>query len=293
LMGLAGVGGFACFAGLIVLSDLLSKRVSNISEVVRGLNLPIVGALPIMPRGLIDGRNGKKGQQPDAYLGMWKESVDSTRTLLLSHTASQESQTVMVTSAMSGEGKTTLACHLAMSLAESGRKTLLIDADLRRPAVHRVFGMSENRGLSEVLRQEATLAEVIQSHPMEGLFILPAGEVDPRTLRMLASDAAGPLLEQLKSQFDFVILDTAPVLPVTDALMIGPHAGGAVFAIRRDVSQRSKIASACERLERIGIPLLGAVVIGLDDHQSPSDRYTPPVSRERPLPSQRTDKLLK
>ncbi len=284
LMGLAGLGGFGFVAGLFVLTDLLSKRVSSITEVVQGLNLPIIGALPIMPRGLIDGRNRKKGQRPDVYLGMWKESIDSTRTLLLRHTATPGPRIIMVTSAISGEGKTTLACHLAISLAESGRKTLLIDADLRRPAIHHVFGISNSPGLSEVLRHQDGMAEMIQTTPIPGLSILPAGEVDPTALKILAADAAGPLLKELQSQFDFVIIDTAPVMPVTDALMIGPHADGAVFAVRRDVSRRGKIASACKRLEMVGVPLLGAVVIGLDD-QTPTDRcYTPGVSR-KPAPA--------
>ena len=168
-------------------------------EVVHGLNLPILGTLPIMPRGLINGQKPRKGGKPQALLGIWKESIDSTRAMLLSHTGSQghrEHQMIMVTSAMSGEGKTTLACHLAISLAQSGRKTLLIDADLRRPAIHQVFGISASPGLSDVLRQKATLAEVIQHHAVKGFSILPAGQVDPSALQMLAADAAGPLLKR-------------------------------------------------------------------------------------------------
>ncbi len=281
LMAVAGLGGFGLVASLILWLDLLSNRISSIVEVVHGLKLPILGTLPIMPRGLIQGQNTKKSGRPQALLGLWKESIDSTRAMLLSQTATRghrEHQTIMVTSAMSGEGKTTLACHLAISLAQSGRKTLLIDADLRRPAIHQVFGIPGSPGLSDVLRQKADLAHVIQRHSIKGFSILPAGEVDPQALQMLAADAAGPLLKELRADYDFIVVDSAPVLPVTDALMIGPHADGALFAVRRDVSRRRKISSACERLERVGISLLGAVVIGLDS-QEPADRYTPYASQ--------------
>lgn len=262
---LAGLGAFALLVGGIVLCDVQARRISSLDEVVDGLSLRVLGSLPIMPRSLVNGKRPASRGRPSALRGLWKESIDSTRTMLLRESSDESLKMIMVVSAMGGEGKTTLACHLATSLAQAGRRTLLIDADLRRPSVHRVYGLPLSPGFSEAIRGETPLDEAIRPAHVPELSVLSAGAVDALALRLLAKGESRAIFAQLRAQFDFVIIDSAPVLPVSDALIIGQHADAALFAIRRDVSRFGKVASACERLSMLGIPLLGAVVIGLDE----------------------------
>jgi capsular exopolysaccharide synthesis family protein len=261
---LAGFAVFGFFAGGIVLLDYRGRRISSLDEVIDGLNMRILGSLPIMPRWMANGST-QGGGRKSAMRSIWTESIDSTRTMLLRDASLESMNIVMVVSAMEGEGKSTLACHLATSLARAGRKTLLLDSDMRRPSLHKVFEVPLNPGFSELLRGNAEFEDVIHPTSPEGLFIMPAGKIHQQTLSLLAKDAAEGVFEKLKEDFDFIVVDSAPVLPVTDSLMIGQHVDSAIFSIRRDVSRFGKVSAAYQRLTMLGIPVLGAVVIGLDE----------------------------
>ena len=171
----------------------------------------------------------------------------------------------MITSALRGEGKTTIACHLATSLAKAGRNVLLIDGDMRLPFVHRTFDLELEPGFAEVVRGDSQISDAIQPSIVAGLSILPAGKLDEKTIDLLAQDRLGELLTDWRSQFDFIIVDSAPVLPVTDTLLIAQHVDGVLFTIRRDVSRSGRVVAACQQLSLLGVPLLGAIAIGLDD----------------------------
>jgi capsular exopolysaccharide synthesis family protein len=190
------------------------------------------------------------------------ESVDAIRTTLLSAARYEGLRRVMVTSAVGGEGKTLLSCHLAVSLARAGCKTLLIDGDLRRPSVHRVFNIPLGQGLSELLRGEVEPAGIANPGPIDGLSIITAGQSDSRAIQNLARDRIGAVLRQLSDSYDFVVVDSAPVLPVADAQLIGQHVDGVVFSVMRDVSRLPAVYAACERLALLRIRILGAVVNG-------------------------------
>src|SRR5205823_3503140 len=126
-----------------------------------------------------------------------------------------------VTSAVAGEGKTSLSCHLAASLARAGRRTLLLDCDLRKPSAHRLFRIPEQPGFSELLRGEGALQDVIHATSTKNLYMIPAGQCDPQALQALSQEQVPEILSRIREQFDFVIVDSSPVLPVVDALMIG------------------------------------------------------------------------
>ena len=201
------------------------------------------------------------------------EAVDSTRTLLIRGSQMESLKTIMIASATAGEGKTTMASHLATSLVRGGRKILLVDCDLRSPGLHRVFDLPMSKGVCEILRGEEKVEDCIQTlDSPSGLSVLPAGKINQQVLRLLALNSLGDLLEPLKKEYDFIILDSSPLLPVTDALLVAQQADGVILSIRRDVSRVSKVAMACQKLSMLGIRLLGAVAIGLQE-ESPYQKY--------------------
>ncbi|HSG70265.1 MAG TPA: CpsD/CapB family tyrosine-protein kinase, partial [Planctomycetaceae bacterium] len=129
-----------------------------------------------------------------------------------------------------------------------------------------LFQIREYPGLCEAIRNEIPVEKCIVQTPIPGLSFLPAGELDRVTLRRLAEDRVGELLEELRQNYDIIIFDSAPVLPVTDSLLLLQNVDGIVLSIRRDVTRSSKVASTLHKIEGLGGNLLGAVVIGMDDN---------------------------
>jgi polysaccharide biosynthesis transport protein len=168
----------------------------------------------------------------------------------------------MVTSAGVGEGKTSLASQLAASLARGWRKTLLIDGDIRRPAAHTLFKALLEPGLCEVLRNEAGTEEAIKPTSLSRLWFLPAGHCDAHAIQALAQESVQAMFDKLKEQFEFIIVDSSPVLPVADALSLGQQVDGVLYAVLRDVSRLPALKAAQMRLENLSVRTLGAVLIG-------------------------------
>jgi capsular exopolysaccharide synthesis family protein len=256
----AGGVGFGLF-GLaflgVALLEVRRRRVYSAGDVSQRLGLPLVGTVPATPP--------TKAGAPAVAEGPLVESVDGIRTLLLHAGRSEPLRVLMVASAVAGEGKTSLASQLAASLARAGRRTLLADCDLRDPAAHKLFGLAAAPGFSELLRAECEPADVVQTTPVENLDLLPAGACDRKALQALANEAAlQHVFDDLKEQYDFVILDVCPVLPVADALLLGRHADGVLLAVLRNVSRLPQVHAAHQRLAAVGVRTLGAVVLGDD-----------------------------
>ncbi|HTU22370.1 MAG TPA: polysaccharide biosynthesis tyrosine autokinase [Gemmataceae bacterium] len=266
----------ATAAGLLAVAfwEFRRRRIDSVEDVADELGIRVVGALPNssrrLPRRLIGG-----GSQ-DAYLDvLLTESIDATRTMLLHLARCESAQVVMVTSATAGEGKTSLACHMAASMARMGLKTLLIDADLRNPTTHRLFEVHNEAGLSELLLGEEEVGNVIQPTPVNGLSLLPAGVWDSHVSQLLAKSQTRTLFEQLRKHYDFILVDSPPVLPVADALLIGQVVDAVIFSVLCEVSRLPSVYMATQRMAALGIRSLGAVVNGV--HAEPyisSSAYT-------------------
>lgn len=273
MAAMAGIGSFGLALLGVSLLEYRTRRVRSIDEVVGGLQLRLVGALPALP-----GRRARLGKslarEEARHRSILLESVDAMRTLLLHVAAVDSVRSVMITSAVEAEGKTSLASHLATSLARGGRRTLLVDGDLRKPDVHRLFDLVEGPGLSDLLRGEAKLDDdVIQASQVADLWILPAGRSDDRAIQALAHRHVGELFDRLAERFDFVVVDTAPVLPVADTLLIGQHMDGAICSVLRDVSRVPKVSAANDRLRSVGVRILGAVMTGIAGEVYGSEYY--------------------
>jgi capsular exopolysaccharide synthesis family protein len=205
------------------------------------------------------------------------ESIDAIRTLLLRDASLQRTRVVMVTSAVVGEGKTTLASHLAGSLARAGRKTLLVDCDLRCPAAHQLFEVTLQPGFSEVLLGEVQVDDAIHETPIDGLWLVPAGHWDREVIQALAKEGVEKAFERFKEQFDFIIVDSHPVLAATDSLLIGQHVDAVILSLLRDVSQVPRVYAAGQRLGNLGIRVLGVVVNGMGRDDLYVGGYQTPV----------------
>jgi capsular exopolysaccharide synthesis family protein len=260
--GGGAVGALAVVALLVSFLEWRSRRLDSTDELVRGLGLEVMGTLPAAPRRLGGALIRSSAANTASWQSLLAESVDSARTLLLRSAGQNKVRVVMITSATSGEGKTSLATHLAASLARAGRNTLLLDGDLRKPAAHRIFDLPAGPGLAEILRGEVEVAAAVRPTQAAGLAVLPAGACCPDALRCLARDGISPLLEALKQDYEFIVVDSSPVLPVADALLLAQHVDGVLLALFHEVSRLPKVYAACQRLSLMGVPILGVVVNG-------------------------------
>jgi tyrosine-protein kinase Etk/Wzc len=182
---------------------------------------------------------------------------------------------VLITSAIGGEGKTTLAAQLAARCGNAGMSTLLIDADLRRTGLCPLLDIPEGPGLSDALTQDEPPPTELVIPVQGGTFhLLPAGTPVQDTSRTLENRRLGLLIAQFRQLYDLIIIDSPPVLPVPDALIIGRWVDGAVLAVRYDISRFPQVERARRQLDGSGITVLGTVINGMRNSDSYYGRYS-------------------
>ncbi len=262
---LSAATGVIAFFGVLTLVAFLewrNRRVDSVDQVVNELGLRIIGTIPAFPsRASLKAGEADQNQN---WRFILNESVNSTRTMLLHTAKTQSMQVIMVTSAMQGEGKTSLSSQLATSMATAGLRTLILDCDLRNPSMHRLFDVPLTPGCSEILLSEVDVSDAVQPTTVPNLWLIAAGQCSNRVVAALAQGhPLETLFNRLRGQFDFIVVDSCPVLPVADALLIGQHVDGVLISVLQDISQLPKVLNASERLSQLNIPLLGAVVNGV------------------------------
>ena len=252
---------WAVFLGLFAVSllEFRARRVDRVDEVVFGLGIRLVGTVPRLGRSSRQAPTKAKNDNQQILA----ESIDSARTMLVHLARSQKLRTVMVTSAVAGEGKTSVSCRLAVSLAQAGMKTLLIDGDTRNPSVHKVFGVPFESGFCEILCGVEDSSR-IKPTPVAGLSLLPAGQWSEKMLTALGQRRAESLFAHLSQQFDIILVDTPPILPVADALLIGQQVDGVLLSVLCRVSQLNNLYAASQRIEELNIRALGVVISGVE-----------------------------
>ena len=258
-----GAIALGLFAGLLAVAylDLRSGRIDSPEGVDRRLHTGVVGCIPrVRPSALARLAQPTGDDTNDADQALLLDATDACRTLLLNALAGGGSKVIMVTSAMPGEGKTSLATQLALSLGRGGCRTLLIDADVRHPGVHNIFGRSQSPGLSDVLRKTYPLQYVIRKSSEPNVGLLPAGQCNPQEAVALFQLRMSSLLRKCKPHFDVILIDTPPLLGLPDAMVIGRYADGTILSLMNDVSTLPAAQAACDRLRTLNIPLLGAVL---------------------------------
>jgi len=192
------------------------------------------------------------------------EAVRTLRTNLQYISLDRPLQTIVVTSALPAEGKTTVAANLAVALADVGNRTIIVGADLRKPSVHQLFGGDNSVGVTSVLTGHATLDDALQKTDHPNLQLLASGPVPPNPAEMLGSQAMRSLIEQLVSRADKVIFDTPPVIAVTDAPLLAPALDGTLLVVRVGYTPKEVARQAKEQLEKVNARVLGIVANRID-----------------------------
>ena len=250
-------GGFVVGLAYQLLRRLLDTKVRTAEDLTEAAGS--TGLLARIPRM---GRP-KRGQQGLPELDkLGAEAFRHLRTNLRFSSVDKEVRSVVVTSANQGEGKTTVAVSLARMIAESGMRTLIIDADMRRPAVATALDIDGSAGLSGVLSGQITLNDALRTTQQQNLFVLPAGVIPPNPSELVGSESMKSLIDRVSEEL-FVIIDAPPVLPVTDAALASTMVDGVVFVARSGSTSKPEVRSAAQMLDSAQARMLGVVLNGI------------------------------
>lgn len=252
---LGGLIGLAVALGVAFLREVLDTRIRNERDVVAMTAAPIIGGIAFDPKAKqrplivqVDPRSPRS------------ESFRTLRTNLSFLEVGSQGRTFVVTSSIQSEGKSTTAANLAVSLADSGARVLLVDADLRRPKISEYMGVEGAVGLTDVLIGRADLVDVVQPWGRGKLFVLPAGKIPPNPSELLGSKAMGDLIALFNREFDAVIFDAPPLLPVTDAAILAKSVGGAIVVVAAGRTHKAQLKGAITALENVGARVSGLVL---------------------------------
>jgi succinoglycan biosynthesis transport protein ExoP len=249
---IAGLVGLVLGGMGAITVDELDPSIHTAKDAEDAAGLTLVGTVPIMKRG--SGAHKEK----DDLIG--KEAFRGLRTNLQFARAGTRSA-LAVTSADPGAGKSTVASNLALTLAEQGRSVVLVDADLRRPQVHKIVKVPQSPGITEVMSGDASLTDAVRLTSIHSrLSAVPSGHLPKDPPEVVGSQRFDELLEELRSQFEVVVIDTPPLLAVSDAVMVATMVDGTLVVARADHTDKRALKHAVEQLRRVDAPLLGLVL---------------------------------
>jgi capsular exopolysaccharide synthesis family protein len=272
LLGAFGLlAGLALGIALAFLRERLDDSLRGRLDLEANLAAPVLAVIPRVPgwRNKHDARLVTREQPKSAVA----EAYRTLRTSISFLAAQRGLKVLMITSPAAGEGKTTTAANLALVLADAGKRVVLVSADLRKPRIHRFFSIQNEVGLSSVLAEEIQPWEAILDPGVENLRVLLSGPVPSRPAELLQSDQMGEILAGLREVADYVIIDTAPMLLVADALALAPLVDGVLFVADSDHTSRSAVAHSREQLEQVGAVLVGSVLNNFDPAKARAYRH--------------------
>jgi succinoglycan biosynthesis transport protein ExoP len=260
-LGMALVAGLMVGVGVAMLRDLTDQRLRSAEEITQALDLPILGAVPhILGKTASADRGQEVHQRPRSDVA---EAYRSIRTAIYFGLSADEQvvRTILVTSPAPGDGKSTSISNMAIAIAQAGRRVLIVDADCRRPTQHRIFKITDSGpGLSTILAGQANLDAAIRKTSVERLDVLPCGPLPHNPAELLDSQALLDLLKEVSSRYDQVLIDSPPVVPVTDARILSASCDATVLVLRADRSTRRLAEHARDGLLSVGANLLGLVL---------------------------------
>ena len=281
MLGIGTFLGLGLGAGLALLLEKNSSTFRNPDEIAEMLGVPVLTHVPFF-KGRI--RKPKKGEMNpfkdlDPYIAVVhqpasvpSEAIRSLRTSLFFEMAGPGGKVIQVTSPLPGDGKSTIAGNLACSIAQSGKRVLAIDCDLRRPQLTDNFAMAEKTGISNVLNGDCELKDACHATPISTLHVMPSGPIPSNPAEALTLPDMGELLESVREQFDFIVLDTPPLLVVTDPSITASMVDGVIMTLRIRRKSKPNAKESLNILRAVGANVLG-VVINNSDEAGSSDGY--------------------
>lgn len=293
IVGLSLLLSLGCGVGLAFLIEYLDDSVRSTEDVENFLHLPSVAVIPQIgkakarrlfahaPKHALVSHNGSSAGQEVLLTGIEKhsplaEAYRHLRTSILLSTAGRPPRTLLVTSSMPTEGKTTTAVNTAISLAQTGAKVLIVDADMRRPRLHFIFNLNNDHGLSALLSREVSEGEVssaIQHDEESGLFILTAGPLPPNPAELVGSEQMLSLINTVTPNFTHVIIDSPPVAAFTDGVLIATMVDGVLLVVQSGKSSRKVVARTRKLLQDVGARIIGVVLNKVEAAGSSSYYY--------------------
>jgi capsular exopolysaccharide synthesis family protein len=269
VVALALVFGLMLGGGIAVARDLLDQTLRSTDEISAALGVPILGIVPAMPRRQKMQLRGRQvSLRPNSREA---EAFRTVRTAIVFGAWKDSARTILITSPASGDGKSTLVSNLAIAMADAGQKTLILDADFRKPTQQAIFELDRHeRCLNNVFAGKTKLGEAIQSTEVRGLSLLTCGFGIANPAEVLSSRTFATVLERLATAYDRVLIDAPPVTVVTDAQILGAICNYTVLVLKADKSTRRIARRAIDSLQSVGTRLLGVVV---NDARATGDRY--------------------
>lgn len=265
-----GIGLLLGVAGAFVKENLDDSVVTS-DQAERISGFPVMSNIPLTPREDLAPPPASSGKTQDQSLLLTSpnspiaESYRSLRTAIQLSATDKPLQVLLISSPLSGDGKSMISYNTAIAFAQHGKRVMLVDADLRKSRLHRMFQVNRSPGLSEVLTGQASLEQAVRPHStVEGLSLLPAGVSPPNPADLLGSHRFDDLLALLRGQYDLVILDSPPILLVTDAVILSAKADGTMAVIRSGVTTKPVLARVSEMLHRGAGHMLGIVLNAVD-----------------------------
>jgi capsular exopolysaccharide synthesis family protein len=275
---LGGLIGFGAGLALAMMFETMDTSIKSIEDINTYIGLEVIGTIPYMKFGKGRGRKRRgtyvavsnESQMDECIVTQHdpkspvSEAYRTLRTNFQFATIKQKPKTIMVTSAVPGEGKTTTAVNMAVTMADCGIRVLLVDTDLRRPNVHRVLKMGRGPGLADVLRGNAELGAVIRKTSIENLWVISSGRVPSNPSELIGSAKMQRLMGQLSGQFDLVVCDAPSILVVTDPVLLATHVDTAVLVVSVNNARRETVQRAHKLLDAASVHIAGVVLNGLE-----------------------------
>ena len=241
--------------GTAVIRDMLDNTVSSAKSIEDAIDSPVLASIAYdsdVPKHPLLTEAGSHAPRVEAFRLL--------RTNLQFLNLDTRPRSLVITSAVPGEGKTSTATNLAIALAQTGQRVLLVDGDLRRPKVASVLGLERSVGLTTVLVGRSELQDSIQKHAASGIYLLASGPIPPNPTEVLQSHAAQALFDRLNQMFDMVIIDAPPLLPVSDAAIMARDVDGAILVVRHGKTTKDQLQQARQRLAQVDANLFGVAV---------------------------------
>lgn len=290
-MALGLLVGLFLGLALALLTENLDITIKDAEDVRKYAGAPVLGTVPVFPPEgseeggtepekpglgekaavILSSIGPKKSDRADADRttdlqvqfapdSIFAEEYRTIRTALLYSLRDKDARALAVTSPLPQDGKTATVCNLAASLAQAGKRVVLIDADLRKPRLHAIFGIKNLKGLSKYLMDDLPFRDLLHATPIPTLFIINAGPPPPDPSELLGSDKITALIGELKREFDFVLVDTPPTLAVSDAFVVGSRLDGAILVVRWGRTPREALKASQEKLDAHKIKTVGVII---------------------------------